>query len=265
MKVLSVGNSFSVDCQRYVREIAAGNGKEITLGNLYIGGCSLERHCENMESGLPAYEYFYNNKSLGSTSLLTGLKDENWDVVTLQQASHFSGKLETYFPYIKTLYDYIKNILPNAEIIVNETWAYEYNSTHHAFADYNSDRQTMHDMLTKSYTLAAQSIGARLIPVGKAVSLAREDERFDPEKGGIALTRDGFHLSYSYGRYLAGLVWYMALTGDTIERIPFCPADYEYIGRDKTTNEPMYKEIKGTRADEKLLSLLLNYAKAALV
>ena len=51
MKVLSVGNSFSVDCQRYVREIAAGNGKEITLGNLYIGGCSLERHCENMEIG----------------------------------------------------------------------------------------------------------------------------------------------------------------------------------------------------------------------
>ena len=265
MKVLSIGNSFSVDCQRYVREIAACEGEEIILGNLYIGGCSLERHCQNMESGLPAYEYYYNNKSLGSASLLTGLRDEDWDVVTLQQASHFSGQSETYFPYIEHLYKYVKQTLHNSEIYINQTWAYEYNSTHSAFPVYESNRHVMHEKLAAAYDLAAKSIGVKQIYVGNAVALARENALFDPERGGLALTRDGFHLSYSYGRYLAALVWYMTLTGKNIEKVRLIPADYEYIGKDKNTREPIYKEIMGTRAKEELLTVLLEIARQSVV
>ena len=265
MKILSVGNSFSVDCQRYVRDIAKADKTEITLGNLYIGGCSLERHCENLRSAKPEYEYFFNNKSLGSASIQTALKDEDWDVVTLQQASHFSGMSETYFPYIEELSEYIRRSVPTCTIYINQTWAYEYDSTHGQFPNYNCDRRLMHERLTDAYEKAARVIGAEIIPVGKAVSIARERKQFDPEKGGIPLSRDGFHLSYKYGRLLAGYVWYKKLCKADLDKNSFLPADYEYIGRDSQTDRPLYREIEGTRADADLVKLLKICASQAIV
>lgn len=231
MKILSIGNSFSVDAQRWVKDIFTAAGDEVTLGDLYIGGCPLERHCENMKSGLPAYEYFKDNKTLGAASLAAGLIDEDWDVITLQQASHFSGMEETYLPYLTDLADHVRSVCPNAVIYIHQTWAYEYNSAHHAFVNYGSDRRVMHERLTAAYRKAAEILASPVLPVGKAVSLARENPLFDPEKGGIPITRDGFHLSYHQGRYLAGAVWYEALTGKPIADVPFVPKSYEYMGR----------------------------------
>ena len=44
MKLLSIGNSFSVDAHRWLHDIAAAHGEEIYNVNLYIAGCSLKRH-----------------------------------------------------------------------------------------------------------------------------------------------------------------------------------------------------------------------------
>ena len=262
MKILSIGNSFSVDCQRYVREIAQSEGEKVQLGNLYIGGCSLERHCENLESGMPCYEYFENNTSLGLASLQTGLNDDDWDVITLQQASHFSGVEETYFPYIETLASYVRSVRPKARIFINETWAYEYNSTHPQFATYNQDRSEMHVRLVKAYKKAALAISAPVIPVGEAVARARLLDAFDPEKGGVALTRDGFHLSYDYGRYLAGAVWFETLFGRSIGKNGYIPAQREYIGKNGS-GEHLFRSIPGTESDPEMIRLLRQVAEDA--
>lgn len=237
MKILSIGNSFSVDSQRWVRDIAAAGNENFELGDLYIGGCSLERHRENKMSGLPAYEYFRNNVSFGAASLRAGLLDEDWDVITLQQASHFSGVESTYFPYINELAEYVRSVVPGAKLYLNQTWAYEYNSTHPAFVNYDSNRFVMHERLTAAYKKAAESIGAEILPVGKAISLARSSELFDPERGGTPLTRDGFHLSYLLGRWVAGAVWYEKLSGKDIRKNTFLPLNYEYLG--KNTFRPL--------------------------
>ena len=63
--------------------------------------------------------------SLGRASLLTGVNDDDWDVITLQQASHFSGVEETYFPYVETLAAFVRERHPRAKLFINETWAYE--------------------------------------------------------------------------------------------------------------------------------------------
>ena len=258
MKLLSIGNSFSIDSQRYVREIAAAAGVDLELGNLYIGGCSLERHCENMASGKPAYEYFINNKGVGQASLQTALNDDEWDFITLQQASHFSGIEDTYYPYITDLAAYVRKTVPNAEILVNQTWAYESSSTHSAFPNYNCDRVLMHERLTAAYEKAARSISARIIPVGNAVCIARTNDRFNPEAGGIALTRDGFHLSLVYGRYLAGAVWFEFLTGKDVRDNTFVPYTYEYKGKN-VQPEP----IPESAPDAELLALLKEIAHTA--
>ena len=50
MKVLAIGNSFSQDATHYLHKIAASDGVEMKVVNLYIGGCSLEQHWKNIQA-----------------------------------------------------------------------------------------------------------------------------------------------------------------------------------------------------------------------
>ena len=214
-----------MDAQRWVPELAASLGAEVLLGDLYIGGCSLERHVDNMRTGAPAYEYSENNRSLGACSLKTGLLDRDWDVVTLQQASHFSGKPETYQPYLNELSAYVRRYAPQAGQLIHETWAYEIDSTHAAFPDYGCDQLKMYALLREAYDKAARDIGgARVIPSGDAFQIARRHPLFDYAHGGQSLNRDGFHASLTKGRCLLGYVWVETLTGVSMVGNSFVPS-----------------------------------------
>ena len=58
IKVLAIGNSFSQDgVEQYLYELAEAQGDSLIIGNAYIGGCSIDRHYENLLSGKPEYEY----------------------------------------------------------------------------------------------------------------------------------------------------------------------------------------------------------------
>lgn len=48
--VLSIGNSFSQDAQRYLHDLAESKGVDLETVNLMIGGCSLERHFRNLKA-----------------------------------------------------------------------------------------------------------------------------------------------------------------------------------------------------------------------
>ena len=47
MNILSIGNSFSQDAQRYLHRIAKADGCTLNTFNLYIGGCPLSLHYRN--------------------------------------------------------------------------------------------------------------------------------------------------------------------------------------------------------------------------
>ena len=69
IKILSIGNSFSVDTMEFTAAMALSMGiKKVKLGNLYIGGCSVKRHYTNAKEDLPAYKYYTND---GSASLFS--------------------------------------------------------------------------------------------------------------------------------------------------------------------------------------------------
>ena len=243
MKILSIGNSFSADSQVWAREIALFDGEDMYLGNLYIGGCSLERHMQNVKSGEPAYDYYRNNKLIGLSSIETAITDEEWDYITLQQASGFSGVYETFMPFIGELAAYARKKAPNAKLVINQTWAYEKTSTHPAFDTYNRSQKTMHERLSDAYRQAAASIGCDIIPVGESIRIARLNEQFDPEKGGIPLTRDGFHLSFTHGRFLAGAVWYEFFTGRDVRENRFVPYRMEYMGKNAETGADILRPV----------------------
>lgn len=225
LRTLSIGNSFSQDACGYLHQIAASMNIEWECVNLYIGGCSLETHAANLASGAPAYSLEINGTATGTMiSVSDALKDGTYDIVTLQQASHYSGKLQTYFPYIGTLADAVRAAQPEAKLMIHETWAYETDSTHGAFPNYGRSQRRMYEFLRDAYTYAAKKIGADLIPVGDAVQGLRGNlPEFDYGNGGVSLNRDGFHLSIPVGRCFAAYVWIEKICGADVRNADFVP------------------------------------------
>ena len=219
MNILAIGNSFSQDATQYLHGIARADNVDMTVVNLYIGGCSLERHHRNLLSEERAYDLQINGHSTGfSVSLKEALLNRPWDVVTLQQASHFSFRPDTYTPYAKVLAEEIRRCVPKARLLIHQTWAYEDGSERLAKMGFDTGAD-MFRHIEKAYDAAAESIRADgILPAGEMFQhlLARGIEK---------VHRDTFHASYGLGRYALALLWYRLLTGKSAMDNPFCDFD----------------------------------------
>lgn len=211
MKILSIGNSFSQDSTALLQLLT----DKITVRNLYIGGCSLDMHAANIENDAAKYELQENGEKMQNAlvSIKEALTSDKWDYITVQQVSGRSGVYESFYPYLGELLDYVRKY-SDAEIVLHETWSYEIGSGHPDFAIYNSDREQMAQAIKETYEKVSAKENLRIIRVGEAVRKLRAKPSFDYENGGLSLTRDGFHLSLSYGRLLAASVWCKFFTGE---------------------------------------------------
>ena len=224
IKILAVGNSFSVDAmQNHLYPMLESAGyTDITLGNLYIGGCSLDTHYSNLKNGTAAYTYYQNTddewKKMDGVAAGTAFASYKWDVVTIQQVSSDSGRPITYGNLQKTL-DIIRQKEPQAKIYWHMTWAYQQNSDHWAFAHYNKDQMTMYNAITATVQeqVLTQSAIHGVIPSGTAIQNLRTSTLGD------TLTSDGHHLKDSYGDYTAALTWFCTITGEKPEAVSYRP------------------------------------------
>ncbi|MBR4377792.1 MAG: DUF4886 domain-containing protein [Bacilli bacterium] len=125
MKLLLISNSFGVNLQIYARDIAKLNGLDLDIYTLFIGGCPLRSHDANIKENKKDYELFNNGASTGRfVSINEALLMDNWDYVSLQQASHVSGIVDSYYPYFNNVYTYVREKCPKAKIMWHQTWAY---------------------------------------------------------------------------------------------------------------------------------------------
>lgn len=222
MDILSIGNSFSQDSQRYLYNIAKADGVNINAFNLFIGGCSLSRHYRNMLSDQNAYTLEMNGESTGfKVSLKEALLNRDWDVVTIQQVSSKSPYYETYQPYLNKIVEYVRLCVPKAKIAIHQTWAYEQDSRRlNVELGYNNHTDMFKD-IEISYKKAADAIDADfIIPSGEVFQklIASGVEK---------VHRDTFHASLGIGRYALGLLWYAILTGNDIVSNTFSDFDEE--------------------------------------
>ncbi len=223
VKILAIGNSFSDDATEHLWHIFNDAGvEEIILGNLFIGGCSLNTHYSNAQNDATAYEYRRNTDGVWNTTynfkMGDALADEDWDIVTLQQASHDSGMPQTYGNLDK-LIEYVEDIVSeDCRLYWHMTWAYQQNSDHSGFVNYSRDQLVMYDAIVGTVLdipMKHKSISG-VLPSGTAVQNLRTSYIGD------TLTRDGYHLSFGLGRYVAALTWFAALGGD-VDSITWCP------------------------------------------
>ena len=214
MKILCIGNSFSQDAAACLNRAAKSQGIEIRTENLYIGGCPLERHYGNMTSGENAYELEINGeKTDKNISLNEALEKDKWDIVTIQQVSHFSAFYSTYQPFALALVRFIRRKQPQAKVFIHQTWAYEEGSQR-LYDNGFTERKEMFAKIKESYALAAKDCDADgLIPSGQVFE--------NMAARGIRCHRDTFHASLGAGRYALALTWIKALTGADINENTF--------------------------------------------
>ena len=167
-KILSIGNSFSQDAQRYLQKVALNEGEEFKCVNLYIGGCSLGQHFVNMTEDKANYAYELNGEDIGNmVSIKQALTSDEWDYVTLQQVSQNAPFFDTYVPFLEHLADYVRLYSSKSKILMHQTWAYEMGSERLREVGF-IDPHDMLERIRDSYEKAAKLICADgIIPSGE--------------------------------------------------------------------------------------------------
>ena len=222
--LLMIGNSFSDDTIQWVNEICSDLGIKVNIANLYIGGCTLQTHHNNLIGNIAAYEFrtYAKETNMWETKFYTSISEAiayyDWDYVSLQQASGSSGISSTYSTLTSTLSE-IRKLKDDVKFIWNMTWAYQQNSTHGDFSKYNKDQLTMFQAIvdTVNARIESNSKIELVVPNGTSIQNARTSFVGDN------LTRDGYHLSYDFGRYIAGLTLVAKMTGVDISTIEYAP------------------------------------------
>ena len=221
LKILTVGNSFSVDSMEYFYQIAQAVGVEnIVLGDLYIGACSLDTHLANLKSGKAAYTYYQNNTGTWTTvsnyTMQAAIESEEWDYICIQP-NNASWDPNSYAP-LNDLIDGIAELCPDAKFMWNMYWAYPEGSSHHAFPSYGGTQEAMYAKIleTTQELIATNEKISIVIPAGTVIQNARTSFLGD------TLTRDNCHLN-DIGKYIVGIAWVEAITGIEITDLEFCP------------------------------------------
>ena len=213
-KILAVGNSFSVNALKHVYSILNSFGiNEIVVGNLCIGGCSIETHYNNIVNNQPNYNYIENRtgefKEHYGTTVYDALVKEDWDFITLQQVSGLSGKAESYDDKIDYIINYLKQNVKNKKVKFawHMTWAYEQTADHPDFPSYDSSQLTMYNQIVQTVQekICKNKKISTVIPSGTAIQNARTSYIGD------TFTIDGYHLD-DMGEFLTGLTYIKKLT-----------------------------------------------------
>ena len=226
LRILSIGNSFSVDTMEHLANIALSLGVErIRLGNLYVGGCSIAMHHAHAVGDMPVYKYYTNEGNGWSCTseykISDAVRREKWDFISIQHGSKDGSRYTDPASYerLPALIGYVKALAwEGAKLAFNMTWVGEPYDTHAELISYGRDQLLVYRLITE---VTQRVVGAipdvvRISPTGTAVQNARTSSL-------ETVSRDGYHLTYDVGRYLAGLTFLGALTGADIRPVTWAP------------------------------------------
>lgn len=229
VRILGIGNSFTVDAlEQHFQPLLTAENQDAIIGYPYRGGTWLNQHDKWTRQDTLPYNYRkFKNGNFTSTGLATyslrmALQDEPWDYVIIQSDHDSAGIYKSYVPYIERLIKFVEDNCsnPNVKIGFYMTWAYDKTSTYGSFALYNKDQQVMYDSIINATkkVLANHPKLTVYIPCGTAVQNARTS--YMQER----MNRDGYHLHYNHGRYVAALSWYEVIFGKSALDVTWKPS-----------------------------------------
>lgn len=219
-----------------------GENVKVTVGLCYSGGKGLNWHATQSEQGNRSYSLRVISsesgkwKSYGSYTSADALTWTDWDVVSLQhyeintttgkESNAYPDQVDPKFDNLKSatefMLDYVDQYAPDAAVYFYMHWARAYKSNlNESIATYNKMAAFFPEVLDYAGTNSANRFET-IIPVGLAVQNARTtylatlaynttayaDKNLNLYTDAqIGLQRDGGHLSYNVGRYIAALTF----------------------------------------------------------
>ncbi len=225
LKVLAIGNSFSEDgIENYLYDLAKADGQQIIIGNMYIGGASIELHVKNSREDKASYSYRkvgLDGKKITTkdVSISQAIADEDWDYISLQQASPFSGQHAVIMKDLPELIRYVTSLKkPHTKLVYHQTWAYQQDSDHKGFANYDNSQEKMYAAIVNATKkINKMNDFDMVVPAGTAIQNARTSSQGD------TYTRDGYHLELNFGRFTAACTWYEKLFGKDVRKNTYKP------------------------------------------
>lgn len=240
IKILSISNSYGKNALWELYDICKMECIEkVDIAVMYIAGCSLDKHWENIQNNAAEYEVFRNNNgtwtSTKNCTIDSLLAEGDWDVVTTQNSSGLSGKNDGY-KNLNNVADYIKSKCPNSKLIWHLIWGYQSGSQWLTPSNYNGDEKLMFESIvncTKDIVVPSKKFDS-VAPVGTAVVNARSSSLKN-----IVHDADGSHLSEELGYYIAAFTWYCHLTGAS-------PYDTAFAASNRLSSDKMNVVIEST-------------------
>ena len=223
LKMLCLTSSFGIDITELLCNVALEQGAtDVCIGRLYSSGCRLNNHWSKAMNPEETYEVYYKS-STGvwerheNTPLMQALKEEDWDIIYIQQGANPAALPETYEDYIAQLVAFLDEhkTNPNARYVWNLTWAYQGNSTKEVFVErFHSDQMEMYNALldTLREKVLILDCFSVVIPTGTAIQNARTSYFGDN------LCKDTFHLN-NLGKVIGAYTAWSALTGKTVTEV----------------------------------------------
>ena len=241
LRILAVGNSFTNDTMEYVAQIAHSAGYNVTVGVLWESGASMEEHVNYIGRNSPVYKYEkfssssnYNGVERSGVAPNTAFSDEKWDLVFLQQISYLNGDPDSLLDadgnsYITQMITLIRNQVNNSRLSFSWLmgWAYARDFEGTSFIQmYQGSQDVMYRKIASTTKNTVWNSGQldSIIPVGTTIQNVRSSYVGDN------LNRDGKHLTYSLGRYAAGLTVASSI-GINISKVTYFPSGSSVVSR----------------------------------
>jgi len=220
IKLLMVGNSLSRDAAMHLRGLLLESGyDDAIVAYIAVGGCSIDSHYRKAINNEDDYGYMKN--AMGewiaeNRTLEYALADEEWDVITLQQATAKSVESES-FSNLRPLTEYIRahSTNKNMKLYWYMTWAFGKYCSRTSFDEkYGRDADKMYkDIVStvKDVIMQDPNIDG-VIPAGTAFQNVITSYLTD-------IHEDGVHASLFLGRYLAAMVFACYISGVSADKL----------------------------------------------
>ena len=242
-QMLMIGNS---GCTAFIDELdgmfeAAGIQAEVYA--LYYSGCSIDQHWKWLNDNSFNYELHHAGAPVKKAYTISdALKEQNWDVISLQQAfwPEMTDNVEiakySTTPYAKDLYDHIRGIFPMTKLYWHETWAYQVGydwrgTTPPELVAENMkvltvEKQTaMYEVIRTISQAVCEENGVPMVPVADAWQIARKNPVIgDTMCNGISRSDNLHDGDIGGGQFLNASVWFETLTGKSCLENTFRPS-----------------------------------------
>ena len=208
MRILAVGNSWSLNATNYVGNIMDELGYDTKISVCYAGGATLQSYWQNILNDKAAYElHTWEDGEWSRPTTLHTYKEillsDSWDIIFHQQQSGASGIYSSFQPFLDNMIKWERETIENSPLIaLHATWAYpSYNTSTQFESYYGSNSTTMYNAVIDSYNQAMVDENIKfVIPSTPMIQQSRELGVPNID------TSDGSHLTTN-GFFAAACIW----------------------------------------------------------